>query len=339
MKNIARLSAVFLIVAVVLTVVGGVMIKKANVNYGDIYEIFEDSIQLDESNVTYKKAEPVDLSNFPNVSTLEGIMYQLNEFNSLVVYGEYCKVVFQPTESDNMIISMEYPDSAIGKVELQTAIKDGCLYVKNEWSDKPVKEYDEVIVCVNIPQGYKGGYTINGEYTTVELCNIDSSMDTRLNLHNSTLNAKAISADEVTLEISGTSGSIENITSDGGFNVSSVSSDMNVNKVEAFYTKLTANSSNLNLRDITGSLTADTTATVLDMEYLSVTGNVTVNASTGKIDITIPKASPVSLRHSESYATFKDNVNWTNGDEKNKDSVYVIETNINFGIVTLSEKE
>lgn len=339
MKNIARLSAVFLIVAVVLTVIGGVMIKKANVNTGDIYEIFEDSIQLDKSNVTYKKAEPVDLSDFPNVSTLEGIMYQLNEFNSLAVYGEYCKVVFQPTESDNMIISMEYPDSASGKVKLQTAIKDGCLYVKTTWLDKPIKETDEVLVCVNIPQGYKGGYTINGEYATVELCDIESSMDTRLNLHNSTLNAKAISADEVTLELSGTGGNIESITSNGGFNVSSVSGDITVNKVEAFYTKLTANSSTFNLGDIIGSLTADITATALKMDYLSVTGNVTVNASTGKVDITIPKASPVSLRHSESYATIKDNVNWTDGNEKNEDSLYVIETNINFGIVTLSEKE
>ncbi len=339
MKKTARLSAVFLIIAIVFTVIGVVMINKANVNYGDIYDIFEGSIQLDENNVAFTKTEAVDLSKLPDVTTFEGVTYQLNEFNTLEVFGDYCTVVFQPSKSDLMIISIEYPDSADGKVSLQTAIKDGCLYVKNLWSGEPVKEYDEVLLYVNIPEGYKGGYGINGDHASFELCDIDSSMNTKINLYDSKINAKSISADEVTLEMSGTSGSVEAVSSKNGFNLSSVSSDFSVNKADCFYTKLTANSSTLSLSDVVGSLTADTTTTSLIIDCFSVTGNVSVNVSYGRADITVPKDSPISLRHSESYSAFTDNVNWTDGDEKNKDARYVIDTNISFGIVTLSEKE
>lgn len=339
MKKIARLSLITLVIAIILTVIGGKMISNASVNVGDIYDIFEGSIPVIENNAKFVKTSDVSLDGMTDVTELHAVTYQLNEFNTLVVFAEDCTVKFAPTEMDYLAVSLDCPENAENDTIIQTAVNDGCLYVKFNWKDEPAAKTSDTILKIGVPENYKGGYSINASNSNIKLSNIDSSMDTYFNLYECNMEAQTISGKDIVFEASGGSSSIDKITSSDGFTVTGISSSISVSQIEAAYTIVTANSSYLNFNNIVGSLTADVAMCSSDFSYLSVTGNINITASSGTTNIFIPHDAPVSLRHEESYARFKNSVVWSDGDEKNTDHRYVIDTNVKFGIVTLSEKE
>lgn len=338
MKKIARLSIITFAFAIILTAAGGKMIYDAKVNVGDIYDIFEDSITFAENNAKFTKAAEADLTDMQDMT--EGLVgsYQLNEFNTLAVYADNCTVKIVPTTADDIVFNIDATDMSEDNMTLQTAVKDGCLYVKHVWLSEPNAKASDVVVNIGIPDNYKGGYSINGSNAAFEISDLDSSTDVSFNLYDCTLKAQTVSGRDVLFEASGGSSSIEKIVSNNGFTVTGISSNITVLQIDAAYTVISANSATLDFRRITGSLTADVSMCSSSFSYLSVTGNVTVTASAGTTNIVIPHDSPVSLRHEESYSRFKDTVNWTDGNEKNTDSQYVIDTNVKFGIVNLSEK-
>lgn len=338
MRKTARIAAVSLAIAIVFTLIGGIMVSRAKVNTGDIYDIFKDSIKLDETNVTYTRAQAEDMSDMEYVTVSDTASYQLNEFNSVNIFADYCGINLVGTTEDSMSISLAYTKNDEKKVFLKTAVRDGTLYIQNEWGSAPAKDYSNAVITVGIPENYKGGYSINGSHCCAKLDSIESSMDTSVNLYDSTVEAKTISAGEITVELSGTSGSIEKLLSSDGINISAVSSDIKMNTAESIYTKITANSTTLDMDKISGSVTAALTMCTFDAAWARVGGNISVAASYGRINLTVPENSPVALRHEESFSVFNDNVNWTDTDSKNKDSRYFIDTNVKFGIVTLSEK-
>lgn len=339
MKRLTVFSLSFFVIAVIFTVIGGIIISDSNVNFGDVFTKLEKAVPSVHSNVNFQKTPEFDLSNYHNVREIDYTSYQLNEFNTLSVYAEKCTLQLVPITTDNLVVSLITPDEAEDDVTIQSVIKDGNLYVKFVWCGDPAASVEDTVLSLGIPENYKGGFDISANESTVELCDMDSSMDIRLNLHNCLTSAHKISGREITFEASGGNSSIEKIVSNGGFTVTGVSTQINISYIDAFYTKAEANSSELNWKEIRGSLSADTAVSNADFNFKEVTGNISVKASAGSINVSIPKLSPVSLRHEERFSRFKDNITWDGGNKKNNNSVYIIDTNMEFGIVTLTEKE
>lgn len=339
MKKLARLSLGAFIIAVILTFIGGNMISGSGINYGDVYELLEENIPVAKSGVTFSKEPETDLSDCPDIQETDYAAYQLNEFNSLNVYADRCTLEFIPTTVDKLVVSLIVPDEAEDDVIIQTAIKDGTLYVKFCWQSEPTASLEDSVLTIGIPENYKGGFDINAAGSSVTLCDIDSSMDIGFNLYNCNMTAESINAGEVVLESGGGAIEFGSITASGGFGATCVSSDLKVASLTAMYTRVGANNSSLRLNDITGSISAELYMTEAEFDFLSVTGNISASAKLSQADIIIPGDSAVQLHHEERYSSFKNRLEQTLKNGESKNSYHTIDTNVEFGIVSLTEKE
>ena len=138
--------------------------------------------------------------------------------------------------------------------------------------------------------------------------------------------------------MSGSAFSAERLYSRGDFDVSSISSEIVLNNLNMVYSKLAANSSTVKLNNISGGINADLQTTSAQLNFYAIKGNVIGTAESSSLKITFPHDSPVSLRHEEKYSAFNDDVEWTDSGQKNQNSRYIIDTNVNLSIVTLAEK-
>lgn len=338
MKRLALIFAFAFVVGIALIVAGGVIVSKDSVNTGDIYELFENSLPFAQDNAVFERAESIDLSGMPNVTDLRVVSYPLNEFNTVKIIADRCTLNIEPLKTDDIVARIDSPDDEQDPVFLQTAVKDGCLYIKCFIADGSKLDYKDVTLTVGVPESYKGGCCINAAYGAVNSCSLESSMDIEFNLYECTLKAKDISAKEIVFASSGCTGSVESMKSVSGVKLTTVSSDLRFNWLSAVYTIFTSNSTTIKADNVIGSLTANLTTTVADFKYPSIDGNITINAAESQFDLVIPKNAPVSFRHSAMYAKVNDSVNWTDGEGKNENSHYVIDMNVDFGIVSLSEK-
>lgn len=338
MRKISIVALISLAAAAAVSITGGVVIARSDLNLSEVYDIVGENIEALQTNTDFSKTPDVDLSRIDGMTETEYVTYQLNEFNTLCVFADSCTLKLAPTSSDELVISLNCPQKAQGHMAMQTAVKGGCLYVKYMWYGEPTAQTDEVELTVGIPENYKGGYSINGTAATLNLGSIDSSMDVNFNLYNCTAKADDISAKEVELEISGGSLSAESVTAYDVFEAESVSSNVNISRLESKYSTVKANSSTINLSGITGGLSADVQICKANFDWLAVTGNITLKASAGETELAVPKGSNVTLRHDESWAKYKNNINSAPLEENDENSYYIIDTNVEFGIVTLSEK-
>lgn len=337
MKKIPILFLISLILGLIFAAVGGVMIDKGEVNMGQIYDILQDNLNFSEKKVVFEQTEIPDISESENYTTDKNVAYPLNEFHTLELFAQSCKVELKPTDSDDMRIYLDNPSKLNNKIFLRTAVKNGSLRVLTTWTDTNINN-SNVVLTIEIPDNYKGGYSINGSGTMINICDLESSMDFAFNLLGSTVKTGTLSGGECSFELSGSTFNAENISSRNGTVFYAASSTMNINTLNSAYTKLTTSTSTVNLKNISGGITTDSQSSTLNFDFKNVGGNISVTAETGSISIKIPHNSPVSLRHEESYSNFKDNVKWTGKDSKNKDSKYIIDTNVKFSIVTLDEK-
>lgn len=338
MKKLAKLALIMFVIAAVLTVVGGYMISGSNVNYGDVYELFTENMPIAESNVTFSKTPEIDLSNYPDMKESEYTTYQLNDFNSLAVYADKCTLEFIPTSTDKLIVSLIAPDEAEGHMVLQTAIKNGTLYVKFRWYGEPTASAEDTVLTIGIPDNYKGGFDINASDSNAVLCDLESSMNIRFNLYNCNMTAEHINGRDIVFESSGGVSKIEKITSSSGFNATCVSTDLDISSLYTVYTKIGANSAKLNFYDISGSFSSDLSMTDAYFEFSSLTGNISSYSELSRVSLIIPYDISVRLHHKESYASFKNNLEKAFTDSENENSFPIIDTNTKFGIVSLSEK-
>ena len=337
MKKIFTLFYISLTIGLIFAVTGGIMVDRGEVNMGQIYDILQENLNFGEKKVVFEQTEIPDISDSENYTTDKNVTYPLNEFHTLELFAQSCKVEFKPTNADDMRISLEYPKKLNGKVFLRTTVKNGSLRVLTTWTDTNVNSQD-VVLTIEIPDNYKGGYSINGTSAVIDICSLESSMDFAFNLLSSTVKTGALSGGEFSFELSGTTFNAENISSRSGTVFYAASSTMNIDTLNSAYTKLTASTSTVTLKNISGGITTDSQTSTLNLDFKNVGGNVSITAETGSVNIKIPHNAPVSLRHKENYSTFKDNVKWTEKDSKNKDYKYIIDTNVKFSIVTLDEK-
>ncbi len=338
MKKLFTLFYIALAVGLVFAVTGGIIVHRADVNMGQIYEIIEENLQFGDKNYEFEKSDFPDLTSGAAFTKDKTVYYPLNEFHTLEIYAEKCAVNFKPTTSDDMKIYIDCPEKLLNKVFLHTAARNGSLYVITNWTDETAAA-NGVAVTIEIPEDYKGGYSVNTNKCTVDLGDIDSSMDISFNLLDTTVKSGKLTAGDFTFEMCSTLFNSESIFSRGSIDISAESTTMNIDRLNSTYIKLLSSSGTYNLKNITGGLTADMQTSTLNLDFNTVKGNVSVTSETGSVNVVIPHNAPVSLHHEESYSSFKENVKWTDKNSTNKNYRYIIDTNVRFSLVTLSEKK
>ncbi len=334
MKRIFNVFVVMLAVAAVFMTVGFIFVKRGNINRGDIADRISKNLQHGESNVEYQPPKPLNLSGLTDVNTDKSASYPLNAFNTIHLYSDHCTVEFIPSEEDNLKITMDTKGEAV----LYTAVNKGELCIENKWADPDVYDMN-VIILIAIPENYKGGYILSGNYSDIMLCDIESSMDMSFCFCDSKVETEQLSAGDITLELSGTTLTTEHINARGTLDVKSVSSKISSQMIESLNANLSANSSDIKFQKVVGGLSSDLKLSSLDIEFHTIAGHITVNSDMTKINMRIKHNAPVSLRHEESYTTFSDNVKWTEKGQKNENSRYIIDMNSKLSIVSLSEME
>lgn len=339
MKKSFRLFAAVFAAAIIVTAIGAAVVRRHNVNQGDMYDVLAKGLSFGEPLYAFAEAERTDIGGFDNFTDEGYVTYQLNEFNTIELYAKSCSAeITGGTSGDVLVVSLDYPDKDEGKVKLHTAVKDGRLYIQNEWTEKPSADYGEVTVQIFIPDDYKGGYDIFGDSARIKLGNAESSMKMSFNLHNCNVSAENITAADITADMSGTTANIKSAVSKDGFTVGAVSSDIKMEEIEAVYSKAAVSSSTLDITNIIGAFSCESDISRLYLYCGTVTGNITLRSNKGIAKITLPKNAPVYIHRSERFSVFRDKTDNAQYDEKNKDSRYILETNVEFTIVTLEKK-
>ncbi|MBQ3969811.1 MAG: hypothetical protein II685_04950 [Clostridia bacterium] len=337
MKRIAVLFFVSFLAAGVLMLSGSIMIRKNNVSVEDVYNVVKQNIQIGETNVDFQKAELTEITDQTAFTTEKNVSYPLNEFNTVQIFAESCSAKIIPAKSDEMSISIDVPSDLSHNCFLKTFVKNGSLYITDIKTGDSI-DTKNVTITVEIPENYKGGYFFAGNFSQIDVCDIESSMDISFNLTSSSVSAGTLEAGSIVLEMSGSAFSAERLYSRGNFDVSSISSEIVLNNLNMVYSKLAANSSTVKLNNISGGINADLQTTSAQLNFYAIKGNVIGTAESSSLKITFPHDSPVSLRHEEKYSAFNDDVEWTDSGQKNQNSRYIIDTNVNLSIVTLAEK-
>ncbi len=338
MKKLFTLFYISLIIGLAFVLAGGIMINRAEVNMGQIYDVIEKSLQFGEQLYTFEKTEAPDISSFNGCNMDRQVTYPLNEFHTLELLAENCCVEFISTESDDMKITLDYPDKLQNTVFLCTAMQNGSLYASANRTDNSTSNKD-VSLTIEIPDNYKGGYVINTDKCSIILTDLESAMDMNFKMQDTVVEADMLTAGDITFELAGTVFNSKGVFSRGSTNISSESTTVNFKRLNSSYTKILSSSSTYNIEKISGGISSDSQTSVLNLGFQTVKSNVSVTADTGSINISIPHNAPVSLRHEEKYSSFKDNVKWTDEGSKNKESRFIIDTKVKFSIVTLNEIE
>lgn len=337
MKKLAKIIFILLIPAVIITAVGGFLLSKENVNLGDVYAKLEETVPVIKNDIVFTKSPDLNIEDFPEFTEKEYNTYQLIEFNSIAVYADKCTLVMEPATLDKMVVYLECSDFIEAKATVQTAIKDGTLYIKFVCGEDVNYNASDVELHIGIPENYKGGYEINLSNSIADIDGLDSTMNCKFNLYNCDSSIKSVAAENVEYEVSGGSNETEMINASGGFTMTCVSSETKIGNLNAAYSKIEAGSCNISCGNIAGSFSAYTEMSEADFNFKEVTGNITISDKIGRVNLTVPKNSPVSLRYIENYGSLDDGIKWTGGEQKNENSAYIIDINVNFGIVTLSE--
>lgn len=338
MKRLFTLFYISLIIGLAFALAGGIMINRAEVNMGQIYDIIEKNLQFGEPLYTFEKNKLPDISDYDGCTMSKQVTYPLNEFHTLEIFAENCCVELKPTDSDDMQITIDHPDKLQNKVFLRTAMRNGSLYTTASRTDKGT-DIKEVSLTIEIPDNYKGGYAISTNNCSVVLTDLESAMDMSFNMLDSMAETGTLTTGDITFELGGTTFNSKGVFARGSTNISSESTTVNFKRLNSSYTKILSGSSTYNLEKIVGGITTNSQTSVLDLSFQTVKSNVSITADTGSINVAIPHNAPVSLHHDEKYSSFNDTVNWTDEDSKNKDSRFIIDTKVKFSIVTLSEIE
>ncbi len=323
MKKLLKLSAVILAVGVIFLSAGFIWVHGDGVSAGAIYSRIEESLKLGGEDGELEKPVKYDLSGVSDKSASKSLGYELNEFNTVELYAENCTVEFSPLKGDLMTAKLD-------EGSLTTAITGGRLHVQavgSEISDT---------LRIGVPEGYKGGYVINAVGCKAKLGDIDSAMDVSFDLHDSEFSCGDVSADSIDLRVGGSTLELGAFSASDELTLASSSSDIVIEKINAGYTAVTLNNSNANLKDMTGGVMCSARTSDVSAAFSEVTGNITLDVSTGKAQIKLPTGSNIAIRHDEDYGIFDDRTKSAQNEGSNEAVRYTMETNIKFGIVTVT---
>ena len=339
MKKSFRIFAVTLVIAVVVTVAGAVVVRHHNVKSGDMYEVFTNGINIGEPLYTYEIFENIDISEFPELTGDNYVMYQLNEFNTIETEFEHCTVEMNAgTQKDFLTIAMSCKEEFRDSVKLCTAVKDGNLYIQNKCEGAVPTSKETIKIIIMILDDYKGGYFIKGENSDITVTDAESAMNMEMSLHKCSVNVENLSAPNVTADMSGTQADFKNITSKDGFSIGAVSSNIKLSDITAQYSKALVSSTTLDVQNLLGSFNYESDISTLYLKCSEVSGNINLQSKKGAVNVTLPKNANISLRHNEKWSLFKNSTGIEESEKNNKDLQHILETNVEFTIVRLDEK-
>lgn len=323
MKKLLKISAVTLVLAVIFVTAGSVWVNHDKVNPGSIYALAEEHLKIGESNVEYTMPQKRDLSDVVGKKTGTSARCELNEFNTLEIYAENCDISFDINRSDAVT-------AALVGGELTTAVTGGALYIqavaRNERGD----------VTIGVPESFKGAFFLNASRCSSDLGSLDSTMDIGFNLHECSITTDNISADSVTFLMSGSTFSARSMTSPDGVSVTATASDITLKNIDSKYSTFTVNNTTLRLGAGSGAVMCDARLSEIAAAFSEVTGNITFDLTACRAAIKIPDRSDLVVRHSEDYGLYTDETNSAQNEGSKPAVHYTMETNIKFGIVTVT---
>ena len=339
MRKTFRIFAITLVVAIVVTVAGVAVVRHHNVKTGDMYDVFTNGINIGEPLYKYEMPENTDISELPECTEENYVMYQLNEFNTIETELEYCTVEINGgTQKDFLTVAMSCKEDVSDSVKLRTAVKDGNLYIQNKCEGTVPASKDKVKIIIMIPDDYKGGYCVKGQYCDVSVTNAESAMDIEMSLYKCNLNADNLNAPNITADMSGTEAEVKNVSSKDGFSIGAVSSNIKLRGVSAQYSKMVVSSTTLDTENVSGGFTYESDISTLYLKCSEVSGNINIQSKKGSVSVTLPKNAPLALRHNEKWSVFQNSTGIADSEKNNKDLQHILETNVEFTIVRLEEK-
>ena len=322
MKKLVKISAVVLAVGLILCAAGAFWVNKDEVNPGMIYGIVEENLKLSESIVELEQPQPIDFSGIER-KVYKTAGYGLDEFNTLEIYAENTDVKFTESTAETMRATLETGT-------LTTAIKNGTLYVQAICDNG---EDGELIM--EVPDIYKGGCIVNSVNSRLNLGSLESAMDMSFCAFGSTLEADMLSADNITLLMSGSSVDVDTLQSKDAIKLEAAASELKAERLVAEYITMEGDNSTIALSGIAGGFSAKTQMAKLELSFAALTGNISLDTTAGNAVVRLPKGLPVTLRHNEDYGLFTDRTNHAQNDAANDAVRYTMETNIKYGIVTV----
>ena len=322
MKKLVKISAVLLAVGLILCGTGIFIARRDDVNPAMLYGIVEENLKLSESLVVLEQPKQ------PDFTGIERKVYKvagsgLNEFNTLEIYAENADVSFVQSTEETMRAVLETGT-------LTTAVSGGRFIVC-----AICESGDHGELIVQLPEIYKGGCVVNAVGSRLDLGSVESAMDMSFCLFESKLGAGVLSADNITLQMSGSFAQIERLDASEGLKMQAAASELRAGGISASYTDLTADNSTAVLSGISGAFSGRTQMTSSEISFSALTGNVTLDQTAGQAVVRLPKGANVTLRHSEEYGLFTDRTNHAQNSSANDAAHYTMETNIKFGIVTV----
>ncbi len=329
MRKTLGIACLFLAFAIGFGVAGGVAVSRANISAGDVYDMLESSVSLIERTVTIESADEADLSGISNVSRENYVSYQLNEFNTLCLYAHDCTVSFVVDETDSFSAVLSSTGSG---VTMQSAITEGCLYIKLISGDDA--SADDTALTVHIPTGYKGGYEIYGTDSEVSLGDIDSAMDVSVQLSNSTAAIDSITAGEIDLSLDSSSLAVSSISATDTVSIRTASSNINVESMRSTYATVRADSSSLYLGSMAGGFSLEEYLCSGDYDFSEISGNISITSKLSRAEVSIPQGESLVLYHSERFASFTDNTGLS--ESADADTAYSADTSAEYSAIVIN---
>lgn len=322
MKKILKVSALLLAVGLLLSSIGVFLARRDNVNSGSLLGIAESSFKLTESEISVSVPEPQDISGVEGASERNDISYELNEFNTLSLYGEALSVEFTAAQNEQMKIRL---DSG----SLTTAVTGGKLCIQAVGNSR------DSTLTVGVPLSFKGGLDISGKQCRINMDSFESAMDMSLCFHESSFEAKNLSADSVTILTSSSSVKADEISSVEDVKITAVSSNYRIENVSAVSSSVEAENCTLAFGIADGAFSADLNSTSFETSFKHVGGNISLDMTACSATVFLPKDAEITLKNEETYALLTNKSKAAQNNDANKPGRYTIETNIKYGIVTL----
>ncbi len=322
MKKLLKVSALLLAVGLLLSAIGAFMARRDNVNSGSLLGIAESSFKLSESGISVPVPEPQNISGVEGVSELNDISYELNEFNTLSLYGEALSVEFTAAQNEQMKLKLD-------NGALNTAVTGGKLCIQAVGNSR------ESTLTVGVPQSFKGGLEISGKQCRIHMDSFESAMDMSFCLHESSFEAKNLTADSVTVITSSSSFKADDISSVEDIKMTAVSSNYRIENVSAVSSSVDAENCTLAFGISDGAFSAGLNSTSFETSFKHVGGNISLDMTACSASVFLPKDAEITLKNEETYALLTNKSKAAQNNNTNQPGRYTIETNIKYGIVTL----
>ena len=323
MKKLFKISAVLLAVGILISLIGVILIRRDNVAPAGIYSALEDNLKLSDDGFEYTEPQRYDLTEVKTRSNAKEQECELNEFNSIELYGEKCSVKFTSSSGEKMAVKLNGGT-------LITANTGGVFYIQAIGGESDCE------LTVAVPDIYKGGVNLQLDGCDADLGSIDSAMDMTLNFRDSAVEAKSLSADNITIAASGASLKLGALKAADELYAAVRSTDIRLSAASAQTQTLKADHSTADIRNIAGRWTLDSNMSKVEALFRQLSGGITIDVNAGSAVIRLPENVSPEVEHSEKYGVFTNDLVVSGSPSTADEAVRsMIDCRVQYGVVTL----